>query len=67
MRGTHIFHRDLVANDATARRTRDNNATISSVDNTIVVDSAVGAADSNAIGQLLGRIGAARTDVVLSD
>jgi len=61
---SHLFHRDYVVKDLTARRARDNDATARSVDDPVIVDQAIGTTEADTVSPLLESIRAARTDIV---
>lgn len=67
MGDTHVFHRDCVVLDETARRAKDNDATIRSVTDDIISDDAVGTTETDTISPLLERINATRADIVVLD
>ena len=65
MKETHVLNRDRVVLDKTARRAKDNDATVRGVRDDIVSDKAVGTTETDTIGPLLERIRATRTDIVV--
>ena len=60
----HILGYDRVVLDDTARRAKDNDATVRRVRDHIVSDEAVGTTETDAVSPLLELIGAAGADVV---
>jgi len=65
MKDTYLVHRDRVGRDDTARRTRDNDATIRGVKDDIVSNNATGATEADTVSPLLERINAARADIIV--
>lgn len=62
---THILYQDRIVLDNTSRSTEDNNSTVRWVRNSIVSDDAVGTTETDAVGPLLERVGAAWADIVV--
>ena len=62
---THILHNDRVVLDETARRTEEDNATISGVRDHVASDDAVGTAKTDTVSPLLERVRATWTNVIV--